>query len=60
MDKQMMAAFCYVANEVVRIMTTAMKDGMLPRKDWDKVNALLKVFRDEIKELDEWKEDGDQ
>lgn len=57
-DEQLMAAFWYVANETVRIMTTAMKDGKLTKKEWDTVNKLFEVFADGIKDMKEWKENG--
>lgn len=55
-DKQLMVALHYIVNEVVRIITTAMKSGRLTREEWDKVNELCEIFAEEIKELNEWKE----
>lgn len=59
MDKQLMAAYWYVCNEVVRIMTTAMKDNRLSRKDWEKVNKLFELFADGIKQQEEWRNEED-
>lgn len=55
-DRQLMAAFHYIVNEVVRIITNAMKNGRLTNTEWDKANKLCEIFADEIKDLEEWKD----
>lgn len=55
LPKSLVISFDYVSKEVTRLMNDAKRNPMT-RDDWNKINGLLKLFSEDIRNLDDFQE----